>query len=292
MSTTKKLLLKVSSGHDVENEVVPVNTGKFVDIKSDIGLASVSVYIRNFDGSQLHQDNSLYNAGDSKYLNGDASNISSKESSGCLPNLRIILKLQPSQTISGLDLLFGNDCTTPIRDYVPTTLLATGLKFFSWFINPTIQADIYCESPYIYAPALNSFSTIGISDSSEDLESLIENDEENLALKSNESVKLPKKRNERIKHFCKLSNCKQFQFQEGIEYLFVFDTNYLQLGDSNYNVAIPTFGNRTFDINVLRYANNDLNNFNWTLKSGGIDGIDKGTSGLVLNFSLVNENTN
>lgn len=289
MPIIKKLLLQVSSGENSGTEVVPVNTGKFVDINSNIGIISVAVYIRNFDGSQLHRTNSLYNAGDDHYLNGEVINDQSGQSVGTLPNLRIIIKFSPNVPIKGDDLIFGNDCSTPIRDYVPTTLLSTGLKFFSWFINPTILADIYCESPYIYAPALNSFTTITLlDDPSLRIEEIMSNDQENIFQK-NDILKYPNKNYERIKYFCKLSHCEEFVFHDDKEYYFAFDTNFLQLGDSSYSVSIPTFGNRSLDINVLKYANQKLNNFNWTLKSGGKDAIDNGKMGLRLNFTLVDE---
>lgn len=290
MSTVRKLLLQASSGHDCETKVVPVNTGKFVDIGSGIGVLSVAVYIRNFDGSQLHRNNSLYNAGDSAYLSGELTNIQGEKNASNLPNLRIIIKFSPNVPIKGNDLIFGNDCSTPIKDYVPTTLLATGLKFFSWFINPTIMADIYCESPYIYAPALNSFTTIGVQDKTlACIEDQIAKEQENICQENDDNLKNPKNRNERMRYFCKLSHCEDFIFHEEKEYYFIFDTNYLQLGDSSYSVAIPTFGNRSMEINVLKYANDNLNNFNWTLKSGGNNGIDKGNIGLLLNFALVDE---
>lgn len=290
MVLIKRLLLRASSDYDSDATVVPVNSGDFVEIASDIGVFSLCVYIRNFEGSGPHLNNSLYNVGDQHYLNGDLSSVHSQISSTSLPNLRIAIKFTPKQPIKGSELLFGNDCTTSIKDYVPTTLLATGLKFFSWFINPTIKGDIYCDSPFLYAPALNSFSSVGIlTKDKKSIEDYIGASEENLTQNFDNSLQIPAKSNDRIKFFCKLKNCEEFVFNETSEYIFAFDTNFLRLGDSKYSVAIPTYGDRTFDIDALRYANEKMNNFNWTLKFGGNDGVGLGKTGLILNFSLVDE---
>lgn len=289
MSVSKRLLVRASNEYSENLAVIPINTGEFVEIKSDIGTILISIFVRDFDGSQPHKSNSLRNAGDKIFLNGGPSNIEGQYLTDNLPNLRILIKFTPATPIKGSELLFGNDCTNSIKDYVPTTLLATGLKFFSWFINPTIRGDIYCDSPFLYAPALNSFSRIGIiKEKCNAIDSIINGSNENLS-SSLASSSIPTNSSQRIKHFSKLLNCEEFSFQRGTEYLFAFDTNYLRMGDSKYHVAIPTFGDRTFDINVLKYANDQLNNFNWILKSGGIDGVKEGTLGVVINFALVDE---
>ena len=61
------------------------------------------------------------------------------------------------------------------------------------------------------------------------------------------------------------------------------------MADSKYSVSIPTYGNSTFDIDVLRYANEKLDNFNWTIKQGGQDGVGHGRLGLIVNFALRDE---
>lgn len=63
------------------------------------------------------------------------------------------------------------------------------------------------------------------------------------------------------------------------------------MSDSKYAVLIPTFGSKTFDIDVLKYANETLNNFNWIIKVDGYEGVGYGETGLVLNFALADEET-
>lgn len=290
MAITKRLLIQGSSKYGTDYTTIPVNTQTSIDIESDIGLFSLSIYIRNFDGSKLHQANSFYNVGDKTYLNGSAAEASTSLTD--LPNLRIVIKFTPKIPISGSELLFGNDCTVPIRDYVPTTLLATGLKFFSWFINPTVKGDVYNDSPYLYGLTLNSFTKITLP-SADSGEALEESEkavaQENLNKNVDNILSIPTKPKDRQKFFCKVSNCESFTFNDSTPYLFQFDTDFVRMGDSKYHVAIPTYGNRTFDINVSRYANLKLNNFNWIIKQGGYEGVGHGSLGLVLNFSLIDE---
>lgn len=310
MTITKRLLIQGSSIYGSDYSLISVNTQEFTQIDSEIGAFFVNVSIRNFDGSARHRSNSLFNVGDKKYLNGDLfdnDNFQFDNQSPNLrksPNLRILVKFSPKSPIRGSELLFGNDCTAPIRDYVPTALLATGLKFFSWFVNPTVQGDVYNDSPYLYGLALNSFTNISIlspncntdpkvkvvaSVPQESLE--LADQPENLNENVDNVLDIPTNSKDRQKYFCKVSNCESFVFNESATYSFQFDTNFLRMGDSKYHVSIPTYGNRTFDFDVSQYANLNLNNFNWIIKQSGYGGVKQGITGLVLNFSLENEET-
>lgn len=299
-SITKRLVIKASNNYDFANStVVPVNCNQPVQIESEIGLFSLSVSIKNFDGSIPHKSNSLYNVGDKTYLDG-SSYENLDMANDVLPNLRLNITFKPKYPIKGSDLLFGNDFLVPIKDYIPTTLLATGLKFFTWFINKTVKGDIYCDKPYLYGLALNSFTFMSIKDRSSnhvgevidgnedkapDLTNFVENLNDNI----DNILKIPAKSLERKKYFTNLSNCENFVFNESTNYQIQFDSDYLKLADSKYAVSIPTFGNKTFDLNVSGYANDVLDNFNWTIKQGGYDGVGCGKLGLILNFALLNE---
>lgn len=287
---TKRLLIQASSSYDGEFQTVPVNSGKFTNVDTAIGRFEVAVFICNFDGCAAHKDNSFYNYGDETNLTVE--HPSKGEKHKTMPNLRIIIKFVPSRVIGGSELLFGNDLTTQVRKYVPTSLLSTGLKFFKWFINPTVESDLYCDCPYIYSPALNGFSGLGVVEESESVDSRTEttiSGLENLTHFAHPDEIIPKKSKDRLKYFCKTLRCDKFDFEPDKTYICVFDTNFLRMGDSKYHVAIPTFGSKTFDIDVLQYANDDLNNFNWVVKAGGEHGVNEGDLGLVLNFKLIQE---
>ena len=72
------------------------------------------------------------------------------------------IEFTPNKDIKGSSLIFGNDFTYSIKEYVPATLLNTGLKIFNWFINDSIKGDAYTDKPYLYGPGLNSFTYMAI----------------------------------------------------------------------------------------------------------------------------------
>lgn len=300
----KRLVIKASNNYDSGFKVVPVNTNKPLEIESEIGVFTLRVYIKNFDGAKPHQSNSLYNLKDTHYL--DSSEVTNSDDlDGPLPNLRLEVNFRPKQPIKGSELIFGNDLAVPVRDYIPTTLLASGLKFFTWFINNTIKGDVYSDKPYLYGLALNSFTFLSLSGSLSDrkshvgevaekvddkkkipdVPSLVENLNSNI----DNVLQIPEASASRKKFFGQISNCESFVFNESSDYKLQFDTNFVKMADSQYAVAIPTYGNKTFDINVSKYANDKLNNFNWVIKQGGLEGVGSGTTGLVINFALADE---
>lgn len=299
---TKRLVIRAASDYNFENATtVPVNSNNPTEVKSDIGVFSVTVNIRDFDGAGPHQANSLRNIGEKTFLNGSSfePTQNSKESI-TNPNLRLRIEFTPASPIKGSELLFGNDFNVPIRDYVPTTLLSTGLKFFTWFINKTIKGDIYNDKPYLYGLTLNSFNYISIlksplsrvpSNLEKEASAAEENSNlpENLDRNPDNALEIPAKSLDRKSFFNDLAKCESFVFNDEVKYLFQFDSNFVKLGNSKYAVSIPTFGNKTFDIDVSSYANDKLKDFNWVIKRGGYEGVGHGDLGLVVNFALADE---
>ena len=286
MAIIKRLFIKASNNYDSNFQIVPVNTNQPLEIQSDIGVFKLLVNIKLFDGSQPHLSNSLYNQEDKTFLNGEQIDFNqAPKDEGKEPNLRIKIEFTPKENIKGGDLIFGNDFTYPIKDYVPTTLMNTGLKLFNWFINDTVKGDVYNEKPFLYGPALNSFSYIGLNqpkppgihnakshpmDYNEDFKDIVE--------------KPPKTSNERKRRFNTNVKCNDFTFHKGQKYYLYFDTDFLKLADSKYMVSIPRF-----DFDVSKYANDTLNNFNWVIKEGGYEGVGLGKLGLIINFALKTE---
>lgn len=308
----KRLVIKALNNYTDGFQIVPVNTGIPVRVDSDIGVFTVAVNVADFDGShEIHRSNSCYNLGDNKYLNQQKVDIQKLESGNIKKHnvestklypgshLNLIVSFRPKYNIKGDELLFGNDFTLPIRDHVPTTLLLTGLKFFTWFVNKTVKGDIYSEEPYIYGLALNSFTHLGLTNSILSYTKDIEDAgvkgtkpldfRENLIFNNNNNQKFPESAKGRIKWFHDGKKCSQFTFYDDTDYFMQFDTSFLKMGDSKYYVSLPTFGNKTFDIDVLKYANKVLDNVNWTVKQNGWEGVGKGDYGLVVNFSLIDE---
>lgn len=291
----KRLVIKASNSYTGEFQTVPINALEPVKIILDIGTFELLINIKNFDGSNFHRANSLYNLGASKYLNGEAA--TDKDSKDVdvdkVPNLSFEVNFNPKESFNGKDLIFGNDFTTPIKDYVPTTLLAAGLKFFNWFINSTVKGDIYNEKPFLYGPVLNSCTYMSINDPIPFKYSATDTSntkyDENLNDNVDNLLKIPSLSLDRKRFFNKLSTCENFVFVDSSVYKLKFDTNFIKMSDSKYSVSLPTYNRNTFDIDVLSFANEKLNNFNWVIKYGGYEGVNHGRVGLVVNFALVDE---
>lgn len=285
----KRLLIKASNNYENGFQIVPVNTGKPMEIATGIGVFTFVVNIKGFDGCEQHKKNSCYNRGDIKYLDGSDRQESEEEiDKGSKPqNVGITMSFKPLCPIKGNELVFGNDLTTPIYDYVPARILDAGLKFFTLFINRSTKGDVYSSKPYLYSLALNTFTYAGIFNSSKRQTGRPE--EENLCDNVDNVSDIPRDSVKRRAFFNDMSHCESFVFYNGSDYILEFKTNLMKMSDSNYAVSIPTFGRRTFEIDVSRYANEKLNNFNWVVKQGGYEGVGYGKHGLVINFSLVDE---
>lgn len=288
----KRLLIKASNNYTDDFQIVPINTLIPISIPSDIGDFELLINIKNFDGCKFHRANSLYNIGDHHYLD---QNPFDGDSKGETPssNLNFEVNFKPKLPINGKDCLFGNDFSTPIKDYVPTTLLSAGLKFFNWFINGTVRGDIYSDKPFLYGPILNSCTYMAINETIPfkytATDSSVQKLPENLKDNSEEDSKIPEMSLDRKKYFNKLASCESFVFNENNTYKLMFDTNFIKMADSKYSVSIPTYNSNTFDINVSSYANDKLNNFNWVIKLAGLEGVGCGRVGLVVNFALIDE---
>ncbi|EDK42128.1 DUF1769 domain-containing protein [Acetobacter pasteurianus] len=287
MAIVKRLYIKANNNYDSDFQIVPVNTNQPLEIDSDIGIFKLFVNIKSFDGAKQHLSNSLRNEGEETFLNGEKIDFThpNGKTEDPIPNLRISVEFTPKEDIPGGDLIFGNDFTYSIKDYVPTTLLNTGLKLFNWFVNDTVKGDVYNEKPYLYGLALNSFSYIGIGKLNPP--GIVNNKSHPMNYKENLNQELkdvPEDSNGRKKFFNTKEKCDKFTFQKGKEYDFRFDTDFLKLADSKYLVSIPKF-----DLDVSRYANDTLNNVNWVIKQKGYDGVGEGKLGLIINFALSTE---
>lgn len=287
MPLVKRLYITASDSYSSNKQIVPINSRQKVSVESKIGKFDVAIYIKNFDGSKPHLSNSYYNKTSSQNLIHD--NIRKQDENA--NNLQIEITFTPNKNIVGSQLIFGNDTMVSIKDVIPVHLLSTGLKFFTWFINKTIKADIYCDTPFLYGLAINSFSHINVGETINQDDINSENLQQNLLADDN-GLNIPKNSLQRMKYFLDFNHCEKFVYHSQQPYFFQFDTNFVKMLDSKYAVAIPTYGNKTFDIDVSAYANENLNNFNWVIKLGGIDAVGDGDLGLIINFALLEEEEN
>ncbi|RCK62809.1 hypothetical protein Cantr_09129 [Candida viswanathii] len=283
MPITKRLFIKASNSYDSDFQIVPINTQQPLEIDSDIGLFKLYINIKKFDGSKPHLSNSLYNLGDDVFLNGEKIDFNVPEKEKVENNLRMYVEFTPYKDIKGSQLVFGNDFTYSIKEYVPATLMNTGLKMFNWFINDSIKGDAYTDKPYLYGPGLNSFTYMAIKNGNTVVDPHAKKPVENLG---DQLKGAPKDPNSRKKYFKNFTKCDAFTFQKDTTYILQFDTDYLKLADSKYSVSFTGF-----DFNVNSYANDVLNNVNFVIKEGGYDAVGKGNLGLVVNFAVLLEDS-
>lgn len=67
----------------------------------------------------------------------------------------------PSTSISGNDLVFGNDFDCPIKDRLPPGF-NTAFKIVKWGIDPGLEGDFYADKPYLYGPLLSSINVLRV----------------------------------------------------------------------------------------------------------------------------------
>lgn len=285
---TKRLLITALLDQDTNAVVIPVNSDTTTHIQSILGDFGIRVFIRDFDGSEPHRANSLLNVCDSHYLDGNPVNSKSDAGNAEMPNLRLVFEFNPKSKIEGPALSFGNNLEVPVKDYIPASLISTGLKFFNWFVTSKLQSDIYADTPYIYGSALNGFTFIkAIPISQHDKPEPFGYIQEDMSPVSADGASIPIKAEDRKAFFSSSDNCKSFSFEPEFEYKFLFETNLLKLGNSNYSICIPVIGGKSFELDVGKYSNEKLSSFNWVL---GRDASSPDTlRGLRINFALVNE---
>lgn len=59
------------------------------------------------------------------------------------------------------DLVFGNDFDRPLRDRMPPGTNAA-LRFVRWWVDPGLEGDAYADRPWLYGPAMSSWSRLRV----------------------------------------------------------------------------------------------------------------------------------
>lgn len=142
----------------------------------------------------------------------------------------------PKRTISGNDLVFGNDFDHPIRDKLPP-LFGKAFSYVTSFIDPGLYGDPYADRPYLYGPMLSSVNIFRVGEKKElpdgygedgEGEGVLEegaSDEEGEAMR--EEGGLPGVGGKRMKHFLQEGRRKEWSFEEGRVYSCDFFNPYL-----------------------------------------------------------------
>jgi len=148
--------------------------------------------------------------------------------------------------------VWGNHFSHPIRDSLP---LAFPLLFSAarW-IDPSLDADVYADEPWIYGPALASMSTISTSSSHHSARRVgkkdrggggeEEEEEEAGGLVEDNGLGLTAKA--RRKHFLTEGKRKEWVFEAGKVYKMEFSGPWLDFGE--FRVVLPGFR-----VDILKY---------------------------------------
>lgn len=136
------LYVSVGANYD-ELERIIVNHEEPVEIESPHAKIQVVVRIRNYHDPQTHE------VTNSPYFEQEAH---------ASTQLSIQIGLQLKETVDGDSLLFGNDFDQPIRNMLPYGF-SVAFAAFKW-IDPSVDGDVYADSPYLYGKFLTSFNVI------------------------------------------------------------------------------------------------------------------------------------
>lgn len=162
-------------------------------------------------------------------------------------SLRFTLK---KESISGADLVFGNDFDHPIRDRLPPGF-GTAFRIVKWLVDPGLEGDVYADMPYLYGPAGGSFATVwvgGKQDGKEDGEKEDEKgpghhediglyfeeggNEEGMEVRKEKGV--PETDAARRKHFLDERKKAEWMWEEGRLYGFDFFNPYLDFNGLSF----------------------------------------------------------
>ena len=135
--------------------------------------------------------------------------------------------------MNGNDLVFGNDFDYPIRDRLPMAFNMFFGMVKRW-IDPAMNGDPYADKPYIYSPALATWSQFCIGTKGPTEEQKLKKDtiveeglDEEAGKETREKFGIPATGDARKKHFQDESHRKAFSFIEGTQYMADFGDSYL-----------------------------------------------------------------
>ncbi|KAF2230341.1 DUF1769-domain-containing protein [Viridothelium virens] len=237
-----RFVLRVTGGPAYDpstHTTIPVNSQKPTKISNEHIDATVDVNIQGYRGLPHGSPNT------SPYF-------SSPEHKADLYN--ISFNFTPKTSISGNDLVFGNDFDHPIRDRLPPGF-STAFNIVKWMIDPGLDGDPYADEPYLYGPLLSSINILEIGEKEREKE--VENTEEDEddildegAVGSGEEVRqqsgMPDDAKTRKKYYLTEANRKNFTFEEGREYKCDFFNPYLDFNE--FSLCLPGF-----HINIIKY---------------------------------------
>lgn len=181
----------------------------------------------------------------------------------------------PKETLSGNDLIFGNDFDHPIRDRLPPGF-GTAFNYVKGWIDPGLYGDPMADEPFLYGPLLSSVNVLRVGgreigyvdvgaeqeqnygfqeeferevegEGDVEVEIVEEGADDEDGMRIREELEVPDTSSQRMKFFLSEDKRKEFQFEEGRTYKFDFFNGYLDFND--FALRLP-FG---LSLNVVRH---------------------------------------
>lgn len=257
--------LRVTAGpayDPLTHQVVPVNSPETLTFENEHIIISLAVRLKHFTGfpSSSPQTSSYFEHEIHKW-----------------DQYSIAFSFIPKIDIPGTDLVFGNDFDRPIRDRLPPGF-NQALRIVKWWIDPGLDGDAYADRPYLYGPALSSWSYFRICEKVVDddkmgdkdawkipnatsfHEKVVEEGADGDGEEAREEMGLPADAAARKKHFLTRTNLEHFIFEKGRLYQSDFGNGYLDFND--FSLKLPGFS-----LNVIAYVDAKTHELRYTLKN-------------------------
>ncbi|GMM34418.1 hypothetical protein DASC09_017430 [Saccharomycopsis crataegensis] len=274
-----KTRLKISAATEYNPKnpcIVPVNNPKdIISLDGPLAHVKLAVYIKNFQGSTHHESHSFANYPD----NTDKH------------NLKMVIQIKPKVSIRADRLLFGNDFSYPVREFLPYGT-STALRVFKYLVDPSVDGDLYDDEngPWLYGRAMSSFNKVKIIENDDEFSTNI--DEHTGLLNNNE---IPTNPRDRQQYFTNIDNLKATKLSPNNYYVFVFETDMLSLDNNDFKIMLPG----GFGIDLKYYLDKKIDkvegagSVRWVLKAvhpdEEIKGVRSGDPLLIITFELVKE---
>ncbi|KAI9708908.1 MAG: hypothetical protein M1820_003602 [Bogoriella megaspora] len=223
MAVHEKFVLRVTGGPEYDpstHQTIAVNTLQPIKISTEHLDASIDVNVQKYRGLPHGSP------GTSPYFSSTAHKADLYS---------IAFSFTPKTSISGNDLVFGNDFDHPIRDRLPPGF-AQAFNWVKWWIDPGLEGDPYADEPYLYGPLLSSINVLEVGrKSDEQADENTEDDADDVleegGVGSGDQARaesgMPADAKARKKHYLTEANRKNFTFEAGREYKCDFFNPYL-----------------------------------------------------------------
>ncbi|MCJ1471925.1 hypothetical protein MMC13_000566 [Lambiella insularis] len=250
-------LLRVTAGPDYDpatHTLVAVNGPTSTHIFSEHCTANVTVRIQNYRGLPHGSPSTSPYFSSALHTHDQYS---------------IAFSMIPHTSISGNDLVFGNDFDRPIKSRLPPGT-ETAFKIVKWAIDPGLEGDLYSDKPHLYGPLLSSINVLRVGPKAARKDGkweipahLYEDGIDEGADGEGEEVRkaknVPGDAAARKKYFLNEGHRKEWEFEEGRVYRGDFFNPYLDF--NQFALKLPGFS-----LSVLGYLNDKEDSLRYVLK--------------------------